>query len=164
MSPSRALLAVLALGVALAWEAGPWGVLPGGARLDLMLVWALVAGLWGGPWAGAGVGLLAGGLADLVVGAGLAQGLSKAMVGAAAGVLRPVLVRLDLITALAVGAVGSLLDGLLSALWWQLADRSGAWATWAEHALPLALAHGLLVGAWVGWGLAKGWLPERAGR
>lgn len=156
-------LAALGLLAAFAWQAGPLAVLPGGGRVDLMVVAALLAGLWGGPGVGAAAGLCAGGLADLVVGAGLAQGLSKAMVGAAAGALRPALVRLDGLTALVVGALGSLAEGLVAALWWQLADRTGVWATWAEHALVLALVHGLLVGAAVSWVQWRGRVAERSG-
>lgn len=163
MTAQRLALAAVALALAFAWQASSWAVLPGGGRLDFMLVAALLAGLWGGPGVGAAVGLVAGGLADLVVGAGLAQGLSKALVGAAAGALRPALVRLDALTALVVGAVGSLAEGLVLALWWQLADRSGVWATWADHALVLAIAHGLLVGGAVAWAQWRGLAAERTG-
>lgn len=150
----------LLLPFALIWQLSPLGVMPVfGWRIDPVLVLAVAGGLMFGPRYGLVFGLAAGACQDLLLGAGLLYGATKAAAGLAAGLIQPHIYRLDALSLVLMGLVWTLVEGLMVASSLHAQGRTAVWDHFAALALPLGLAHAVLLVALYYW-LLRFPLPE----
>ncbi|HEY9723408.1 MAG TPA: LytS/YhcK type 5TM receptor domain-containing protein, partial [Oscillatoriaceae cyanobacterium] len=138
---SRVWVLLALLPLALVWELSPLARLPVfGWRLDPTLVLAMAAGLLFGPGPGALYGMIAGAGQDMLLGAGLLYTVTKAIAGLAAGIIKPQIYQLDLLSTVLMGLVWTAAEGLEVAIYLLMQGRTEVWDHYAALALPLGLA------------------------